>query len=238
MAAMAEIHQPLQFGENLRHPLGARHATVELDDVAEFAVERATARELHADEQVILEVDEVPARDRRRGHVGLKLGGIVATRAHAGTPVADEIPDDVLDLAEHAEVGALVDLGPRSRIGSADANSHFRLTATLDDLDRVVGLGQHAPGHDDVGPSEVGVGQFARVAVDEAEGPVLRQHGGQRQQAEWRRGCQGAGDLAGVLQRPERVGIEPRKHEQAVAGGVLHHNGNRVDVAIGSSSFG
>src|ERR1700690_3841189 len=65
MAAKAEREQPVELGEHLRVGLGARVAAVELDDVAEFAGERAAARILHADVKVMLEFEQVEARYRR-----------------------------------------------------------------------------------------------------------------------------------------------------------------------------
>ena len=62
MAAIAEVVERLQLGEDLIGGLGARHAAVQLDDVAELAGERAAARKLHADVEIVLELEQVVAR--------------------------------------------------------------------------------------------------------------------------------------------------------------------------------
>jgi hypothetical protein len=53
--------------------LGARRTAVELDDVAEFAGERTAARELNADIEILLELEQVEARDRGLGDIDLEL---------------------------------------------------------------------------------------------------------------------------------------------------------------------
>ena len=64
MAAIAEIVEALQLRQNLVVGLGARHAAVELDDVAELAGERAAARELDADVEIMVEFEQIEARHR------------------------------------------------------------------------------------------------------------------------------------------------------------------------------
>src|SRR6516162_1181255 len=56
MAAIAERVQGVEFGQNLLVGLGTRHSAVQLNDVAELTIERATARELDADVDIILEL--------------------------------------------------------------------------------------------------------------------------------------------------------------------------------------
>ena len=53
MAAIAELIEPLELRKHLRVRLGAGHAPVELDDVAELAGEGAAARILHTDVEVM-----------------------------------------------------------------------------------------------------------------------------------------------------------------------------------------
>src|SRR6516162_3158897 len=56
MAAIAERVQGVEFGQNLLIGLGARHSAVQLNDVAKLTIERATARELNADVEIILKL--------------------------------------------------------------------------------------------------------------------------------------------------------------------------------------
>src|SRR5256885_16716129 len=65
MAAIPEPVERVELGQHLRIRLGARHAAVEFDDVAEFAGEGAAARKLQANVEIVLELQEVETRDRR-----------------------------------------------------------------------------------------------------------------------------------------------------------------------------
>ena len=94
VAAIAEAIERVELREHLRVGLGARHAPVELDDVAELAGERAAARELHADVQVVVEFQEIEARDRRLGHVDLKFLRLELPFTRARFPGFDEFVDD------------------------------------------------------------------------------------------------------------------------------------------------
>src|SRR6266850_972389 len=54
-SAITVIVERLQLGEYLIVGLGARHATIQLDNIAELAGERAATRILHADEEIMIE---------------------------------------------------------------------------------------------------------------------------------------------------------------------------------------
>ncbi len=56
VAAIAEPIERLQLRQHLRVGLGARHPPVKLDNVAKLAVERTTPRKLHADVEVMIEL--------------------------------------------------------------------------------------------------------------------------------------------------------------------------------------
>ena len=73
VAAIAEFIEPIEFRQHLRRRLGARHASVQFDDVAEFASERTAARELHTDIHVVLRPQEVEAGNRAAGDIDLEL---------------------------------------------------------------------------------------------------------------------------------------------------------------------
>ena len=62
VAAIAGVIERLQLGEDLVLRLGARHAAVQLDDVAELAGERAAARELDADVEILFELEQIVTR--------------------------------------------------------------------------------------------------------------------------------------------------------------------------------
>src|SRR5512146_1336011 len=61
--------QGIQLAHDLRRILGARHSAVHHHDIAEFAVEGASARELHRHGDVVAQAQQVPAWRRHRAHV-------------------------------------------------------------------------------------------------------------------------------------------------------------------------
>ena len=174
MAAIAAVVERLQLGEDLVVGLGARHAAVQLDDVAELAGERAAARILHADVEILLELQQVVARQRALRDVDLELLGREHALALAALPGGDEVRHDVLGLADHLEVGRRVEMRARRDVRAADADRLAVQVRELDQIEEVRLLVEHAADHHQVGPVEVRVGQRLGVAVDEAEVPFLR----------------------------------------------------------------
>src|SRR5205085_7940632 len=87
-------------------PLGA---AVEVDDVAELAVERAAARRLHGAHRVVGDValDAIPAGGRADGEVRL-LDLAVLRLEPPGLPVLEKLGPDQLTLADehHVELPA------------------------------------------------------------------------------------------------------------------------------------
>ena len=110
MAAIAQAVELVEFREHLGVGLGARYATVELDDVAELAGERAAARKLHADVEIVVEFQEIEAGDRRLGHVDLKFLRLELPFARPRFPGFDEFVDNSLGLAEDAKIRRLIEM--------------------------------------------------------------------------------------------------------------------------------
>src|SRR5271166_2218007 len=100
MAAIAERVQGVQLGQDLIVRLGSWHAPVQLDDVAKLAIERATARELDADVEIILELQKIEARRRAPRDVGLPHRRLKNALLGPASPSDDEILHDFLGLAE------------------------------------------------------------------------------------------------------------------------------------------
>ncbi len=219
MAAISHLVESVDLGQHLLHGLDPRRAPVELDDVAEFAGERAAAGKLHAEIGVILPLQQVEARDRRAGDVGGEFLGLEHPLAHPAIPRLDERADDALGFAEHPEIGAGIGLARGCRIGPADRHRFVMLVRQCDDVQRIGLLRQHPAGHHQVGPIEIGVPQFLGVAVDEAALPGRRQQRGDRDQAERRRRKARPEDLAGRGEVPERLAAEPRRDQEDVARG-------------------
>src|SRR5208282_4422443 len=100
MTAIAETIKRLQLMQHLRVGLGARDSPVELDNVAELAGERTAARELHSDVEIMLDLQEVEARDWASRYIDLELFGLEDTFSLACLPRCDELVDDALGFAE------------------------------------------------------------------------------------------------------------------------------------------
>ena len=231
MAAIAPRVKAIELAQHLRNGLGAWHASVEFDDVAEFAGERAAARELHADMEVLVELQQVPAWARSGGHVGLELRPRVGARAYAGAPVCDELVEHALRFADDLEVGAIIRLGRRTDGGAAHDDGLAVGMRAIDDGERIPLLGQHAAGHHDVRPFEIGRLERFGVAVHQPERPVPRQHGGDGDEAERRRRIFGAYHVAGRLVIPERVGVEAGEHQKDVAR-ILARSSGHDDASL------
>ena len=95
--APAEPAEAVQLGDHLRRRLGAGPMAEHRGDVAELAVERAAARELHAHRGVAPQVRQLPQRRRRLADVGelrRRIHPLARTRARsrAETPAASPPP--------------------------------------------------------------------------------------------------------------------------------------------------
>ena len=103
--APAQVIEGLQFGHQLVGGFGAGLAPVEHDDVAELALERAAARELHAHRVVGIELEQVKAGDRRAGDIGLLAVGAEAPLALAPFDRLNEQGQGDFALIEDLEIG-------------------------------------------------------------------------------------------------------------------------------------
>src|SRR5262245_1552749 len=108
MPAIAHAMERGELSQHLRVGLGAGHAAVKLDDVAELAVERATARELNADVEIVAEVEEVETGDGALGDVDLELLALEAAAIGTRAPGLNELVEDALRFAEHPEISRLI----------------------------------------------------------------------------------------------------------------------------------
>ena len=129
MPAIAELVEPVQLGQHLGVGLGARHAPVELDDVAEFAGEWTTARELHADIEVAIGFQQVEPRDRALAYVDFEFLGLEHAAARSCLPGRDEFVNDAFGFAEHLEVRRAIDVRHRGHSRPADDDRFARCAA-------------------------------------------------------------------------------------------------------------
>jgi hypothetical protein len=80
----------------------------------------------------------------------------------------------------------------------------------IDQVEKIRLLVEHTADHYEIGPVEVRVRQRLGVTVDETNVPMLRQHGGDGDQSEWRRRILRADEFASFRIVPERVRNELR----------------------------
>ncbi len=175
MAAIAEVVERLQLAQHLGIALRARHPAEQFDDVAELAVEGTSARELHADIEIVLELQQVEARYRAGRDVDRELLGLEDAGAGPALPGAHEIRHDRLGLADDEELRLGKCLGTGHRVRPADDNRRSAAPRVGHDIHRAHPLRQHAAGHDDVGPVDIFVAQFLGVGIDQAQRPILGQ---------------------------------------------------------------
>ena len=130
--AIPKLIERFKFGEHLPRCLGARHAAVQFDDVTKFAGERTPARILHADVQIVLELEQIEARNRRQRHVDGEFRGDETPGPFAGIPGGDEFADDAFDLAEHPEIRGNVNMWAGRWVRPAD-DDRFAMSVTEGD---------------------------------------------------------------------------------------------------------
>src|SRR6185503_20697084 len=92
----------------------------ELDDVAEFARERATARVLDSHCKIMTQVQKVKAGYRSFGDVDLEFGAFKHTLFRSRRPCVHELIDDPFSLTQDKKFRASVGLRARRDVGSAD----------------------------------------------------------------------------------------------------------------------
>jgi hypothetical protein len=180
---------------------------------------------LHADVKVVIELEQVESRHRTGGNVDLELLRLEPAATFAAPDRRHEILDDVFGLADHLEVGLLIDMRARRDVRPADGHRLAVRLDQIDQLERVELLHQHAAGHDDIGPCDIGIGQRLGVAIDQPQVPVGGKQRSQRDQPEGRCGIARAGGFTGRLVIPERLVEEAWINEEDVQRGrvsILH----------------
>jgi hypothetical protein len=200
----AEPRQPIQLGDHLRGGLGAGPMSEQGGDVAELAVERATARELNAHARVAPQVGQFPHGRRRVVEVGHSVRRIHApgqprskSRRNSGSVASASFSTKVVNL------GKLLVFECEQRAARHDRFA--RGAATRDRLMRRLRWAIMPLTNTRSAQARSPRAQPAHVHVHQAFAPGLRQHPGHGQQAQRRQRGALADELQGVLEAPERV---------------------------------
>jgi len=177
----------LKFRQDVLHRLVAGHPAEEVDDIAEFASERTSARSLHGHAVVVGMLDEVVAGKGRHGQV---RGGAAPNdlTGSAGFNRFQNQWQGLLAFAGHHEVasGRKRLFGGRGYIRSAD---HHRLAMPVrfgHAGEKSLALDEHGRNHDNIGKFPVLFGQRSDIEVNEAWCPVFGQQRGHGEQAKGR----------------------------------------------------
>src|ERR1700733_7054978 len=155
MAAVAELIKRVQLTQHLGVGLSAGDSPVELNNVTELTGKRTASRELHADVQIMLKLQEIEPGDRALRHIDRELFGLEDSFPSASFPRSDELIDDALGFAEHLKVCLAVKVGDRGHARTADHNRFSPRAKQLNDFDCIEVLRKHTAGHDQVGPFNI-----------------------------------------------------------------------------------
>ena len=94
------------------------------------------------------------------------------------------LSNDRLRLAQHSKVCGGIDVRAGGDIRTAEHNRSSAAWRTPDQPQAVGLLEEHAPGHDQIGPVDIGILERLRIAIDEADRPTRREHRRQRNQTQ------------------------------------------------------
>ena len=237
--APAELAQGVELGDDLRGRLGARLAAVDGDDVAELALERAAARELHRHGGVLVEAEQIVARHGAGGHVRLVDDAVEALRGSLLERCRDA-GEGFFGLADHDVVGILEGaFGVAAGPGAADEGAASERLRADEDVAGMEALRVHGADHDQVGREQIFVANLLEALVHQADLPGGRTERGDGDEAE-RRGHGGFGQHfehafkapeGGWEARPdhEDVDVAAERREDVVRGaGSEGYSGNRI----------
>jgi hypothetical protein len=207
---VAPVPQPVEcveFPDDLLRSLLSRLPAIELDDVAELAIERAATRELDTDHEVVLEIQKIEARHRALLQIRFFGGFINSARGSSGKIIEEE-RHGTFRLSQDEVIGGIVDIGLRGRIGSA--GNHFFASGVNSFYEPQESrlLGQHSSDENKIGPVDVRVIQGGYVQVDKSELPVRREKSGHGDDSEGRCWIPGSHQPTDILVVPEPEGRE------------------------------
>src|SRR5438067_6227691 len=179
-----ECAQRVELAPNLLVRLRPRLAPEHDDDVAEFAEERTSARELQADVRVAIELQQIESRRRRIGERDDAFF-FVQRALRSGLVIAAEFFPDVFGFAGHDGIGErLVALRTKGCVASAGDNVIAEAAVVAEELFLTAELHAHSAYADDVG---LRLERNALdVLVDNLDVPILgRERSNRRESERW-----------------------------------------------------
>src|SRR5262249_26830415 len=140
----------LEFGNNLGYRLEARTAPEGYNDVAKFAGEWATARELHRSDEITVHLQKVVARRRHFAHVGaLRL--LVAAGVFLSGPIGKELRPGLFGFPHENDIGQCAEIIlPHADPRAPDDREAGPLLQFLENFSHTESLHRHSRHADDV----------------------------------------------------------------------------------------
>src|SRR5262249_3984674 len=222
--APSQLAQPVQLRNYLSGRFESRLASVDRNDVAEFALEGAPARELDRHRPVLLPAQQIESRNWAAGHIGL----IVCPVNSASSALFEggcNIGKDFLGLADQDMIGQFLQgLWFAARPRTTDEGSYAKSSSAGKNRSGIGLLGVHSTDHYEIGPLVVLVGYFIESMIQQTQSPARRaKRGNCNKTQRWHVGfllqhCQNA------FKSPKRPG-EARPHQQDLQG--LSERGKR-----------
>ena len=166
--APAEFIQCLKLRQQLAGTLCSGLSSVNGDDVAEFALERTTARELHRHGGILVDFEQIKPWERRLADIGL-VGDYVEALCGPTLQVGRNVVENLIGLADHDMIRqSKQEFRFAAGEGTADYRSLAQSPGPEKDFANVIFLDAHSADHDEVSPKNVLIQQVLEAAVDQS----------------------------------------------------------------------
>ena len=168
LVAPAEFKQQIELRQQLAGAFGSGLPSVDGDDVAEFALERTSARELHRHRGILPELEQIEPWERRLADIGLVLDN-VEPFGGAALNIGGNLRENLVGLADHDVVRqSKQEFRFTAREGTADHRSLAKSPGSEKGFANVIFLDAHSADHYEVGPKNVCIEQVLKASVDQS----------------------------------------------------------------------
>src|SRR5438552_13694988 len=152
LVAPAKFKQPIQLRQQLAGALGSGLPSVDGDDVAEFALERTSAGELHRHGGILPELEQIEPWEGSLADVGLVIYN-VEPFGGAALKVGGNLRENLVGLADHDVVRQPTqEFRFAAGEGTANHRSLAKRPRPEKGLANIIFLHAHSADHDKVGP--------------------------------------------------------------------------------------
>ena len=167
LVAPAEFKQPIELRQQLAGALGSWLPSVDGDDVAEFALERTPAGELHRHRRILPELEQIKPWEGSLADVGL-VGDNVEPLGGAALDIGGNLRENLVGLADHHVVRqSKQEFRFAAGEGPADHRALAKSPRPEEGFANIIFLDAHSADHDEVGPKDVCIEQVLKASVDQ-----------------------------------------------------------------------